>query len=80
MEEALAQAVETDVEGVRTRVMTAEHLTAIALETGRAKDAARILQFIESGALDADKLDDILQRHGLIAKWERFGDKFESNE
>jgi hypothetical protein len=80
VEEALAQAVETDVEGVRTRVMTAEHLTAIALETGRAKDAARILQFIESGALDADKLDDILQRHGLIAKWERFGDKFESNE
>jgi hypothetical protein len=39
--EALAQAIETEVEGVRTRVMTAEHLTAIALQTGRAKDAAR---------------------------------------
>ena len=79
VEEALARAVETDVEGVRTRVMTAEHLTAIALQTGRAKDAARVLQFIESGTLDADTLDGIFRRHGLIAKWERFGDKFRDN-
>lgn len=76
VEEALAQAVETDLEGVPTRVMTAEHLTAIALETGRGKDHARILQFVESGTLEADKLDAILKRHGLVEKWERFGDKF----
>ena len=75
-EEALAQAIETDLDGVPTRVMTAEHLTAIALQTGRAKDHARILQLIESGALDADKLDEILKRHALVEKWERFGDKF----
>ena len=80
VEEALALAVETEVEGVRMRVMTAEHLVAIALQTGRAKDAARILQFIESGVLDADKLDAILQRHGLIAKWEQFGDQFKGDE
>ncbi len=79
VEEALAQAVETEVEGVRTRVMTAEHLVAIALQTGRAKDAARILQFIESGTLDADRLDAILQRHGLVARWEQFGDKFKGD-
>src|SRR5438094_367944 len=60
VQEALAQAVETDVEGAPTRVMTAEHLAAIALQTGRGKDMARILQFIESGTLDADKLDEIL--------------------
>ncbi len=80
VEEALAQAVTTDVEGVRTRVMTAEHLVAIALQTGRAKDHARILQFIESGTLDADKLDGILHRHGLVAKWEKFGDKFKDDK
>jgi len=80
VEEALAQALETDVEGVRTRVMTAEHLTAIALQTGRAKDVARVLQFTESGTLDADKLCAILKRHGLVAKWEQFGDKFKENE
>lgn len=75
-EEALAQAVETDVEGVLMRVMTAEHLTAIALKTGLPKDFTRILQFIESGALDAGKLDQILARHGLLEKWERFGQRF----
>jgi hypothetical protein len=51
-------------------------LTAIALQMGRAKDHARILQFVEGGALDADKLDEILKRHGLVEKWKRFGDKF----
>lgn len=76
VEEALAQAVETELEGVRTWVMTAEHLAAIALQTGRAKDHNRILQFIESGTLDPDKLDSILSRHGLLAKWEQFGDTF----
>lgn len=76
VEEALTQAVETEVEGAKTRVMTAEHLVAIALQTGRAKDFSRILQFIESGALDSDKLDAILARHGLVAKWRQFEDKF----
>jgi len=80
VEEALAQAVETEVEGIRTRVMTAEHLTAIALQTGRPKDAARILQFIESGTLDAARLEGILQRHGLVAKWKQFGDKYRSDK
>jgi hypothetical protein len=43
---------------------------------GGRKDHARILQFVESGALEADKLDGLLKRHGLVEKWERFGDKF----
>lgn len=76
VEEALAHAVETEVEGVRTWVMTAEHLVAIALQVGRTKDHIRILQFIESGVLDAGKLDQILARHGLLDKWEKFGQKF----
>jgi len=75
-EEALQQAVETEVEGVRTWVITAEHLVAMALNTARAKDFARILQFVEAGVLDADKLDPILKRHGLLERWEQFGVKF----
>jgi len=38
VEEALQSAVTLDVEGTSTRVFNAEHLAAIALETGRAKD------------------------------------------
>jgi hypothetical protein len=75
-EEALQQAVKTEVEGVCAWVLTAEHLVAITLRTARAKDFARILQFVESGVLDSSKLDPILQRHGLLEKWEQFGVKF----
>lgn len=71
-EEAVAQAVESSVEGVPIRVMTAEHLAAMALQVGRAKDYARLVQFVESGALDFGKLEALLKRHGLLQKWERF--------
>lgn len=74
--EALQQAVETEVEGTRTWVIAAEHLVAIGLRIARPKDFTRILQFVESGVLDADKLGSILQRHGLLAKWEQFGVKY----
>ena len=75
-QEALDQAVSADVDGITTWIMTAEHLVAIALRTGRAKDFTRILQFIETGVLDASKLDQILANHGLLAKWNEFGDRF----
>ena len=72
----MAEAVETDVEGVRTRVVTAEHLVAMALETGRAKDYARIVQFLEQDAVDKDKLNVTLLRHGLIPKWKKFESRY----
>jgi hypothetical protein len=45
--------------------MTAEHLVALALQLGRGKDFARILQFIDAGVLDTPKLDQILTRYEL---------------
>jgi len=71
-EEALAEAVTVDVEGTPVRVFTAEHLAAIALETGRAKDKARLLQFVEAGALEAKRFQAILARHGLVDRWRQF--------
>ena len=65
LQEALATAVEKDVDGTSVRVLAAEHIAAIALETGRAKDKARLLQFIEAGVLDPKRLQEILARHGL---------------
>jgi hypothetical protein len=76
LEEALAQAVEKDVEGIYARVFTAEHLAAIALQTGRAKDKARLLHFVESGALDPKQFQSILSHHGLQPAWERFEKQF----
>ena len=76
VEEALTQAIERDVAGMPVRVFTAEHLTAIALQTGRAKDKARLLQFVEAGVLDAGRFQDIISRHGLIEAWKRFEIQF----
>ncbi|MDP9292751.1 MAG: hypothetical protein M3O82_10375 [Verrucomicrobiota bacterium] len=76
VQEALAKAVEKDVEGTPARVFTAEHIAAIALETARAKDKARVLQFIEADAIDLDRLQEILTRHGLGGAWEQFERQF----
>ena len=75
-EEALAEAVEVDVEGTPARVFTAEHLAALALQTGRAKDKARLLQFVETGALDVARFQSILERHGQVDAWQRFERQF----
>ncbi len=76
VDEALAKAVEIDIEGEPARVFTAEHLAAIALQTGRAKDKARLLQFIEEGALDAVRFQQILHRHDLVERWAKFERQF----
>jgi hypothetical protein len=74
--EAVAASVPVDVEGVRTWVMLAEHLVAIALSTGRAKDHIRILQFIKDKAVEPAMLQAILAKHGLLSKWEQFQHKY----
>lgn len=74
--EALADAIETTVEQIPMRVMTAEHLVALALRTGRGKDHLRILAFLERDILDANRLQDILSRHGLAGPWLEFKAKF----
>jgi hypothetical protein len=71
LEEAVEQAKEVRFQRAKTRVMQAEHLVAIMLQTGRLKDHARIAQFIEYEAVDRKLLADILERHGLIKKWEK---------
>ena len=74
--EAVAASIPVDVEGARTWVMLAEHLVAIALSTGRAKDHIRVLQFIRDKAVDHVMLRAILQKHGLLSKWKQFQHKY----
>ncbi len=72
LREAVERARGIDYEGVTTRVMRAEHLMAIALETGRGKDYARLVSFVEASVADPASLRDILERHGLSAAWKTF--------
>ena len=69
IEEALAQAREIDYEGVSTRVVQAEYLIAICLQTGRARDRARVAMLREQAHLDDELLADILKRHQLEDAW-----------
>lgn len=76
VDEALSEAIVHDVEGTPTRVFTPEHLAAIALETGRAKDKARLLQFLESRTFDRTRFQNIVDRHSLTPAWDRFQRQF----
>lgn len=76
VEEALEKAVERDVNGVSTRVLTAEHLAAICLQVGRPKDHDRVLRFIEAGVLDAAIFECILTRHALVGAWRSFQNRY----
>jgi hypothetical protein len=75
-EEALAQAIDVEFGSTPTRVLSAEHLAAIMLQTGRPKDHARLVQFFEFDALDQAVLEDIVVRHGLTSRWEDFRRRF----
>jgi hypothetical protein len=74
--EALLKSVETQVGGVKTWIMTAEHLMAIALRTGRGKDLIRLEQFVKHNVYNTNELNQILARHNLVEKWRQFNDKY----
>lgn len=76
IDEALSSAVELDVDGTPVRVFTAMHLAAIALQTGRAKDKARLLEFLEAGLIERETLEGLLLRHGLLDRWQTFEKQF----
>jgi hypothetical protein len=69
LEEALEQAASTRYEQTPTRILRAEHLIAICVQTGRDKDRQRVRTFLEQATLERALLKDILQRHGLEAKF-----------
>lgn len=74
--EALERAVTVEADGVSVRVLGAEHLAAIALQTGRAKDKARLLMFLQSDNFDRITFIDIAERHQLAPAWSAFKAEF----
>jgi hypothetical protein len=69
--EAISEAVETDYDGISTRVFRPEHLCAIALQTGRSKDYSRVILFIEENEVNVDVLRALTARFGLTDRLER---------
>lgn len=76
-EEAVRDAVVCEIDqSLTARVMTLEHLAALALELGRPKDKARLVQFVTSGKLDRDRFSSIVSAHGLTSRWTEFRPAF----
>jgi hypothetical protein len=69
-EEAVEKAQPIRYARTTTRVMRAEHLVAIMLDTGRPKDYLRVSMFLEQGAVDMRRLNAVLRRHKLLKKWQ----------
>ena len=64
-EEAVREAEPFEFDKVRAKVFRAEYIVAIAASVGRAKDKARVEQFLQQTDLDQSLLEAILQRYKL---------------
>ena len=69
--ESIRMANEVEYDGIPTRVFTAAHLCAVALQTGRTKDYLRVAMFMEQRAVNLEQLDKIVERHGLSDRYSR---------
>lgn len=67
--EATREAQARTVGETPTRVVRVEHLLAISMQTGRAKDRARVDQLLEEADVDREALSSILDRFGLAERW-----------
>ena len=72
LEEALREAREMPYQTTSTRVLRVEHLVAICLQTGRAKDRERVRLLQEQALLDREYLAEVLRRHQLEGKWKEW--------
>jgi hypothetical protein len=69
LEEALREARTMPYETTTTRVLRLEHLLAICVQTGRAKDRARVQILREQAQIDHAYLLEILRRYRLEERW-----------
>ena len=75
-DEAIEQAAVYDFGGASGKVMRPEHLAAIALQTGRAKDYQRVSEFIQNGSVTVETIQQLVERFGLTDRWNTFLTRF----
>ena len=78
--EAIENADAIKIEEPDAPVIDKEHLVAMWLYAGRAKDYQKIAMFWEAEFLDEAKLFGILEKHDLMGKWNREKWRFISEE
>ncbi|HSE84504.1 MAG TPA: hypothetical protein VLB01_08155 [Thermodesulfobacteriota bacterium] len=53
-----------------TKVVRAEHLIAILIQTGRPKDKERLIKMLETVKIDKERLNHILEKYNLKAQYD----------
>ena len=70
--EAVDNAKEVTYAGVKTKILSAEYLIAIAIKVGRRKDFDKIGRLLEQAKIDKKALEAILKKHRLLDKFKRW--------
>ena len=78
--EAIENADSISIDDSEISVIGKEHLVAMWLLAGRAKDYQKIAMFREAEFLDEAKLVGILERHALMSKWNKEKWRFADEE
>lgn len=71
-EEALLRAHKVRYGDTETRIFSPEHLAAELLRSGRLKDYVRVAALIDSGKMDMNIFHELVRRHSLSDKWQKF--------
>ena len=72
--EALENAKDTTYSGVKTKILSAEYLIAVALKAGRRKDFEKVGRLVEQTKIDKKMLEAILKKYQLLdnfKKWKK---------
>ena len=67
--EAVVASVERPLGQATARVCLPEYLMAILVQTGRAKDRARLQMFLEEAEFDPARLEGLIDRYELRDRW-----------
>jgi hypothetical protein len=70
--DALMEAQVKTYRNTLTKVFRAEHLIAIAVQTGRLKDKQRVRQFNDESCFDPVILRKLLEKYSLLKRWEEW--------
>lgn len=72
VEEAVRAASDCKYEDLAVPVLSPEYLCAIALQTGRPKDFARVHSFVTGNAVDRGRLRALVDRFSLVLRWKEY--------
>jgi len=75
MKEAVENAIETEYEDVKTKVLSPEYLIPLLLKAGRDKDIRHIEMLLSQTNIDTIKLNEVLLNYNLTEKFENFKKK-----